>query len=108
LAAWQQGAAPGRIESTSPAVQVADSYRKPGQTLRTYEILGQTAAEGPRCFAVRLTLENPIEERKARYVVLGLDPLWVLSYEDYEMLAHWEMNMKGTVPAGGGPLAQSR
>ena len=95
LDAWQRGEAPGRVGTASPAVQVADSFRRPGQTLQRYEILGEVAGEGPRCFAVRLVLDNPPEERKARYLVLGLDPLWVLSPEDYEMLAHWEMKMEG-------------
>ena len=51
-------------------------------------------SDGPRVFTVKLTLVNPGEEVKARYVVMGLDPLWVIRNEDFEMLAHWDHPMK--------------
>ena len=39
LAAWQRGEPTGRIDSVSPAVQVADTKRQQGQKLARYEIL---------------------------------------------------------------------
>jgi hypothetical protein len=90
LRQWQQGEPPGRVGGTSPLVCVVDHHhRRPGQTLVGFTVLGEAPGEGPRCFAVRLVLDNPPEERKARYVVVGDDPLWVYRHEDYEMMMHW-------------------
>jgi hypothetical protein len=94
LTAWQKGQAPGTVETGPPAIELVDSHRRPGQRLQGFAILGTAPGEGPRCYAVRLHLENPTEEKKVRFVVLGLDPLWVLRYEDYEMMAHWEHPME--------------
>jgi hypothetical protein len=93
LTAWQKGEPPGRIASTSPTVHVVDSHRKRGQRLQGYEILGEVPGNAPRCFAVRLSLEDPREEQKARFVVLGIEPLWVMRHEDLDMMAHWEHPM---------------
>jgi hypothetical protein len=46
-------------------------------------------------FTVKLTLEDPATELKARYVVVGIDPVWVFRQEDYDMLSHWDHPMKG-------------
>lgn len=90
LHSWQKDLPPGKLEGSSPAVILVDNCRVPGQTLQGFTILGETPGEGPRCFAARLRLENPTEERRVRFVVFGIDPLWVFRYEDYEMMIHWE------------------
>jgi hypothetical protein len=104
LRAWQDGGGPGLIETASPPVMVVDSLRRPGQALRRYEVLGEVPVDGPRQFAVRLVLDDPPEEKKVRFVVFGISPLWVYRFEDYEMMAHWECDMTtgkepGTDPA---------
>jgi hypothetical protein len=91
--AWQNGQPAGRIAASSPVVEGVDTHRRPGQKLQSYAILGEVAGDSPRCFAVRLNLENPRQEQTARFVVIGLDPLWVLRHEDYEMMAHWDHPM---------------
>src|SRR5262245_58664950 len=53
LDAWKNGDPPGRIDSLNPPVEVVDSHRRPGQKLRAYTVLGETAGTGPRVFAVR-------------------------------------------------------
>jgi hypothetical protein len=94
LQAWQQDRLEGdRIPGTSPAIQMSDTIRKPGQKLDRYDILGEAPGDGPRCYAVRLVLAHPREEITARYVVIGIDPLWVIRHEDYEMLEHWDHAM---------------
>jgi hypothetical protein len=93
LAAWQKGDPLGTISADSYTIQVADSQRRAGQRLREYHILGETPADAPRCFAVRLKLENPAQEQTVRFVVLGLDPIWVMRHEDYMMTLHWDMKM---------------
>jgi hypothetical protein len=87
LAAWAKGESPGPVNEVP--IEVVDTQRR-GQRLERFTILGETSGNGPRCFAARLQLDGPREERTARFVVLGQSPLWVMRYEDYEMLAHWE------------------
>ncbi len=110
LAAWQNGQRPGRVDAVSPPAQVVDSHRRPGQRLRSYEILGEVKGSGPRCFTVRLLLENPREEQKVRFLVVGIDPLWVFRQEDYDMMAHWEhpMSDEGTPDSKSTPKASGR
>jgi hypothetical protein len=91
LRSWQKGNPPGKVEGLdSPDVILVDTCRRPEQTLERFVILGEAAGEGPRCFAVRVCLSNPNEEQRLRFVVFGVDPLWVYRYEDYEMLVRWE------------------
>src|SRR5262245_45210296 len=88
LQAWHEGQqAPLQVGPVG--VQFVDSHRRPGQRLCRYVVLGTAPGDAQRCFAVRLSLENPNEEVRARYVVFGIDPLWVYRHEDYEMLSHW-------------------
>ncbi|HKB35021.1 MAG TPA: hypothetical protein VKD72_01120 [Gemmataceae bacterium] len=99
LTAWQRGEPHGPVAgSSSPVIQFADSHHKPGQRLRSFAVLSLAPGDGPRVFSVKLTLENPAEEVRARYVVVGLDPLWVIRHEDWEMIAHWDHPMKSTQP----------
>jgi hypothetical protein len=93
LEAWQTGAAPAPVDGGARTVQVADTHRTPGQTLASYKILGETAVDGGRRFVVRLELENPAAAENARFVVVGIDPLWVFRQEDYDMIAHWDHPM---------------
>jgi hypothetical protein len=105
LQAWQGGSPPGKVDHPGGGVFLVDNCRPPGQRLRGYAVLGEAPGEGPRCFAVKLLLEGPDEEQQARFVVFGIDPLWVYRYEDYEMMIHWECGLaeregKGGKPAG--------
>ncbi len=90
LEAWKKGQPPGTVEGSSPRVQLVDGQRKPGQKLLEYQILGNDHGKGPITFLVRVTLDDPPEEQKVRFVVFGIDPLWVMRQEDYDMLARWE------------------
>jgi hypothetical protein len=94
LLAWKNGKSPpAQVQASSPAVQLVDTHYQPGQKLVAFTVLGPTTGDAERCYAVRLTMDNPREEIRVRFVVLGLDPLWVMRYEDFERVAHWEMNM---------------
>jgi hypothetical protein len=108
LAAWKAGEPADRtIRLSEPTLnlEVADTARRPGQRLVDYEILGEVSAEGPRCLAVRLKLEEPTEELEVLYYLVGIDPLFVFRQEDYELLTHWEMSMPDEAPAD---LAEGR
>jgi hypothetical protein len=93
LDAWKDGEVPGRIETVTPAVQVADTHRRPVQKLVQYEILGELPEEGGRRFSVRLQFAEPAADEKLQYVVLGVDPVWVFHQADYDMVAHWDHPM---------------
>src|SRR5262245_12832736 len=95
LEAWQKGQPTGGIANTTPKVQVVDENRPAGQRLARFEILGEVPGSGPRTFSVKLETENPAAVENTRYVVVGIDPLWVFRQFDYDKMAHWEMDMKG-------------
>ncbi len=102
LTAWQHGEPRGPVAgTTAPVVQFVDSHHKTGRRLRSFAVLGLAPGSGPRVFTVKLSLDGPEQEVRERYVVMGLDPLWVLHEEDFDMLAHWEHHM--TAPATGTP-----
>ena len=92
LDAWQHGERPGRIEG-QPAIQIGDTHRRPGQKLTHYEIAGELPSGEGRLFAVRATFDSPAAEEKINYLVVGMDPLWVIRQEDYHTMTRWEHNM---------------
>jgi hypothetical protein len=87
LTTWQNGGPVGKIVNGPPAIEVIDSKWKAGQKLQSYQILQAVPGDGPARFVVRLTLKQPPGEQEVRYVVLGLDPLWVYREEDYKKLS---------------------
>ncbi len=89
LVDWQEGLEPGPINRLAVGICVVDKQRKKGQTLDEFEILGESPAEKVRCFAVRVKLSGPEAEEKVRFVVIGIDPLWVFRQEDFESLGQW-------------------
>lgn len=91
LTAWQNGATPpDLVYDGPPGIRLVDTHHQSKQTLSAFTVLGPTTGDAHRCYAVRLTMDNPREEVRARFVVMGIDPLWVVRYEDLEMFAHWD------------------
>ena len=88
LSHLQNGNSPGTVPGTSPRVEIVDTKWKAGQ-LKAFEILGEDTPSAdssvPRFFKVRLTLAKGPQE--VRYVVVGIDPLWVYREEDYNSLS---------------------
>ena len=101
---WQAGKVPGTVDRLAVKVQTIDRQRKEGQGLSDFEILGEVPGEGARYIAVRLKLCDPDVEFKARFVVVGIDPLWVFRQEDYDLLNHWEHVMPEEQPSGSKPV----
>lgn len=94
LKSWVQGEAVSgdaalKVPNTHPQVLFAEPRRNKGRKLSGYTILGPVPAEAPRCFAVQLTFQNAPAETRDRYVVVGLDPIWVCQYDEYLMVSHW-------------------
>ena len=94
MEAWKKGEPVGAVAHTKPVVHVIDSQRKPGRVLRNYEILGEVPGNAPRCFAVKVELAGVDVPERLRFVVVGIEPLWVFRQEDYDMLSHWEHPME--------------
>jgi hypothetical protein len=93
LTAWRDGDR-HRIElDDKQPVEVIDKYRRPGQRLSDFEILGEVSGDGGRWYEVKLHLAEPAQVEQVRYVVVGIDPIWVFRQADYEMLAHWDHPM---------------
>lgn len=101
LDAWKAGIPAGPVPDTSPLINLTDSYRKNGETLKEYEILGEVPGDLLRCYAVNLSFDPPREEQ-AKFVVVGIDPLWVFRLEDYQLLTHWDHNMLADPPGENG------
>ena len=101
LVDWQAGLPCGMIERQSVHVYPIDNQRKKDQELSGFEILGEAPRSGVRCFAVRLTYQNPAGAESVRYVVHGIDPLYVYREEDFDLLNHWDHLM----PAEPDPAA---
>ncbi|MBC8117084.1 MAG: hypothetical protein H7062_22035 [Candidatus Saccharimonas sp.] len=95
---WKKGLPAGPVADTKPVVHVVDSQRRELPILSNYQILGEVPGNAPRCLAVRLRWANPEKEERARYVVVGIDPLWVFRQEDYDLLSHWEHPMEEPPP----------
>ena len=103
MEAWKKGEPAGLVQGvTKPAIHVVDSHRKAGQQIVSYEILGEVPGNAPRCFAVKAKLSGSEATERLRYIVVGIDPLWVFRQEDYDLLSHWEHpmeNQKQNAPA---------
>ena len=96
LTAWQQGAARGTVPGAAdPVVQFVDSHDGPGRRLKAFAVLGLAPGDGPRVVTVQRSLDGPPAEVRARYYVVGVDPVWVIRQEDYDMLNHWEHHHHG-------------
>jgi hypothetical protein len=93
LSAWRAGTPGVQVPDTSPVVNFADTQKEAGRRLLDFAVLGPAPGDSPRCFAVRLTLAGPEEELRTRYVVIGIDPLWVIRHDDFEMITHWDHRM---------------
>jgi hypothetical protein len=87
LAAWQSGAAAGRIEPATAGqvpLQAVDRDWMAGKKLAAYEIVSELPREaGPRRFSVRLTLHGAASPVEATYYVVGQNPLWIFRDRDY-------------------------
>lgn len=102
LETWKAGLPTGPIPETKPVIHVTDTGRKPGQILEAYTILGESRGTAGRSYAVTLNLANPAEVVKTKYLVVGIDPLWVFRQEDYELLMHWDHHMPETDSTASG------
>jgi hypothetical protein len=95
---WKEGRPAAPIERLAVTVNVVDQHRRPGQVLIDFEILGETPSSSGRCLIVRLKYGQPEGEETIRYVVVGIDPLWVFRQEDLDLMNHWDHPMPPAPP----------
>jgi hypothetical protein len=89
MTAWQHNQGTSLLLD-GQAVEVIDKHRRPGQVLREFNILGELSGDGGRWFEVELQLEQPAQTEHVRYIVVGINPLWIFRQQDYELLGHWD------------------
>jgi hypothetical protein len=107
LDAWTRETETPQFPGGAPQIQFADSLRT-GRRLNRFEIVGELPIQGGRRFEVELFLDDSLRTEKAQYVVLGIDPLWVIRQEDYDMITHWDHPMpKEEVAAAEPDVAES-
>lgn len=85
LTAWQNGEAkPGpSLKVDKVRVEVHDDLWEGGAKLKSFEIVDEVLSEGPRKFSVKLTLEGDSATKDITYVILGKDPLIVMSENQF-------------------------
>jgi hypothetical protein len=83
LTAWQNGQPMDQVGNASPAIQVAEPRWQAGQKLGGYEIVKEESEAGHTFFSVKLKLKSQPREQVVRYVVVGKDPLWVYTEEEF-------------------------
>jgi len=107
LDAWKREKETPELASGAPQIQFADSLRT-GRRLNRFAIIGELPIQGGRRFEVELSLDDSERTEKAQYVVLGIDPLWVIRQEDYDMITHWDHPMpKDEVASSEPDVAES-
>jgi hypothetical protein len=99
LSTWRDAPVPLPASFDIPAVEFVDSQRKTNQRLLSFQILGQTDVEYIRQFTVRLNLEGEESPQLVKYNIVGRQPVWIFRLENYEMISHWQHDMRE--PAAG-------
>ena len=98
---WLKGLSPGESGSAQPEVHFVDQTRRADQKLARYEILGEVPAENARAFAVRVRYDGADEPEIVRFVALGIDPMWIFRWQDYENI--WNHDTEAPADRAGEP-----
>ena len=101
LETWRKSPDLERTTLTIQPVMFVDQSRKPGQRLREFTVLGESAgADGCRRFQVKLVLEQPDESILVAYYVFGQGPIWVYRAEEFEMIMRMDSMTEAAGPSG--------
>jgi hypothetical protein len=98
MTAWQHNGGTSLVLDDNTPIEVIDKHRRPGQALSKFNILGEVSGDGGRWFQVELHFDRPAQTEHARYIVVGINPLWIFRQQDYELLGHWDHLMPSDVP----------
>jgi len=85
LATWQKGGKADQLTTASPQIHAVDYQWQAGPVLERYDILEEQPGEGvtEKRYAVLLRMKKPQAEKRAQFIVIGRDPIWVFRDEDY-------------------------
>lgn len=81
-----------------PAVQVNDTPWSQGDSLGSYEIVGQDTTGAEKRFTVRLSLKKPDRVEEVQYYVIGQGPVMVFRDQDYRRNVNMEDGPKVIKP----------
>lgn len=95
LSAWQAGGPVDSLGFDGGRAHLADGQQASGRKLQRFDILGEGSAHSGRRYLVQIQLDGPDPAQKVNYVVIGIDPVWVIRQQDLEMLTHWDHPMNG-------------
>ena len=97
------GARPTGSRRPRPSSTSSTTSGRPGTALEGYEILAEEPGEGDaeKRYAVLLKLKKPQGEKRAQYVIIGRDPVWVFRDEDYRRTSNMGDNPRPTRRGGG-------
>jgi hypothetical protein len=84
LTAWQNSQEPGSLTGGAPKIRVADERWLKGAKLQKFEIGEPLDEDGPAKFPVKLTFDGASVPEEEVYVVVGKDPLWVMTKAEFE------------------------
>jgi hypothetical protein len=88
LTAWKDGKTAKQIGETKPVISAFDARWRAGDKLEDFQIESVQAEAGkPVWFNVSLKMKAPSKLVKAKYVVIGIDPIMVYREEDYNKLS---------------------
>lgn len=86
LTAWKDGRSAKKIAWESGTITADDWEWNKGELLAGFNVVRAEAMEGVKCFVVRLTLVSNPEPKEVRYMVRGIDPVWVFREENFKDL----------------------
>ncbi len=94
LTSWQKGEKYGQLASATPPINVGDSQWESGKGLESFEILGEESVPGQsnKMFTVNLKLKGGKAATKTKYVVVGVDPVWVYHEDNFRRLLNMDNN----------------
>jgi hypothetical protein len=78
---------PSQLTLDDVKIEIRDAIWNSGEKLNGYEIGSEESQGIARLFTVKLVL--PKGERTAKYAVVGKDPIWVYSAEEFGKLSAW-------------------
>lgn len=94
LTAWQKGEKYGQVSNANPPINVSDFQWEGGKGLESFEILGEEPVPGQsnKMFSVSLKLKGGKSATKTKYVVVGVNPVWVYQEENFKRLLNMDNN----------------
>jgi hypothetical protein len=83
LQAWQEGQPLQPITMPEATLNVVDARWQSGQKLESFEILSEAEGQPQPTFVVRQQIAGEQGPVETRYIVVGIDPIYVFREEDY-------------------------